>query len=67
MSLVKNSAKASGERTLSSGCCSACVRLLAVTTSAENGLGMGLATTFVLVCSNIVVSSCAQSDPAEAF
>jgi electron transport complex protein RnfE len=30
---------------------------LAVTTSAENGLGMGLATTFVLVCSNIVVSS----------
>ena len=30
---------------------------LAVTTSAENGLGMGLATTFVLVCSNIVVYS----------
>ena len=29
---------------------------LEVTTSAENGLGMGLATTFVLVCSNIVVS-----------
>ncbi len=29
---------------------------LAVTTSAENGLGMGLTTTFVLVCSNIVVS-----------
>jgi electron transport complex protein RnfE len=29
---------------------------LAVTTSAENGLGMGLATTFVLVCSNIMVS-----------
>ena len=29
---------------------------LGVTTSAENGLGMGLATTFVLVCSNIVVS-----------
>jgi electron transport complex protein RnfE len=29
---------------------------LAVTTSAENGLAMGLATTFVLVCSNIVVS-----------
>jgi electron transport complex protein RnfE len=29
---------------------------LAVTTSAENGLGMGLATTFVLICSNIVVS-----------
>ena len=34
------------------GLCSA----LAGTTSAENGLGMGLATTFVLVCSNIVVS-----------
>lgn len=29
---------------------------LAVTTSAENGLGMGLATTFVLVCSNITIS-----------
>jgi len=30
--------------------------LLAVTTSAENGLGMGIASTFVLVCSNIVVA-----------
>ena len=30
--------------------------VLAVTTNAENGLGMGLATTFVLVNSNIVVS-----------
>lgn len=29
---------------------------LAVTSSATNGLGMGLATTFVLVCSNMVVS-----------
>jgi len=29
---------------------------LAVTTSAENGLGMGLATTFVLLCSNMAVS-----------
>lgn len=29
---------------------------LAVTTSAENGIGMGLATTFVLVCSNMLVS-----------
>jgi len=29
---------------------------LAVTTSAENALGMGLATTFVLVCSNIAVA-----------
>ena len=30
--------------------------VLGVTTSAENGLGMGLATTFVLVMSNLVVS-----------
>ena len=29
---------------------------LAVTTMAANGLGMGLATTFVLVCSNLVIS-----------
>lgn len=29
---------------------------LAVTKSVENGLGMGVATTFVLVCSNILVS-----------
>ncbi len=29
---------------------------LAVTTQADNGLGMGLATTFVLVCSNVLVS-----------
>lgn len=29
---------------------------LAVTSSAFNGLGMGLATTFVLICSNIVVA-----------
>jgi len=29
---------------------------LAVTTIAENGLGMGLATTFVLTCSNIMIS-----------
>jgi len=29
---------------------------LAVTTAVENGIGMGLASTFVLVCSNIVVS-----------
>ncbi len=29
---------------------------LGVTTSAENGLGMGLATTFVLVMSNLVIS-----------
>ena len=30
---------------------------LAVTTSVENGLGMGVAATFVLVCSNIVIST----------
>ncbi|MGN0675165.1 MAG: electron transport complex subunit RsxE [Oscillospiraceae bacterium] len=29
---------------------------LAVTTMASNGIGMGLATTFVLICSNIVIS-----------
>ncbi|OQY13246.1 MAG: electron transport complex subunit RsxE [Desulfobacteraceae bacterium 4572_187] len=30
---------------------------LAVTKTVENGIGMGIATTFVLVCSNILVSS----------
>lgn len=34
------------------GCCPT----LAVTTSAINGLGMGAAATFVLICSNIVIS-----------
>jgi H+/Na+-translocating ferredoxin:NAD+ oxidoreductase subunit E len=29
---------------------------LAVTTSVENGIGMGLASTFVLICSNVLVS-----------
>ena len=29
---------------------------LAITTMASNGVGMGLSTTFVLVCSNIVIS-----------
>jgi len=29
---------------------------LAVTTSVENGLGMGLASTFVLICSNVMIS-----------
>jgi electron transport complex protein RnfE len=38
---------------------------LAVTTSAENGLGMGLATTFVLLCSNIVVSALRNLIPAK--
>ena len=30
--------------------------VLAVTTSAINGIGMGLATTFVLLCSNVIIS-----------
>jgi Na+-translocating ferredoxin:NAD+ oxidoreductase subunit E len=30
--------------------------VLGVTTTMENGIGMGLATTFVLVCANILVS-----------
>ena len=30
--------------------------ILAVTKSVENGFGMGLATTFVLICSNILIS-----------
>lgn len=38
---------------------------LAVTTSAENGLGMGLATAFVLVCSNMVVSLLRKLIPAK--
>ena len=37
---------------------------LAVTTSAINGLAMGLATTFVLVCSNVVVSGMRKVIPA---
>lgn len=31
--------------------------VLAVTTSVENGIGMGLAATFVLICSNVAVSA----------
>jgi len=38
---------------------------LAVTTSVENGLGMGMAATFVLVCSNIVISSIRSLIPAK--
>ena len=34
------------------GCCAT----LAVTTAASNAIGMGAATTFVLVCSNAVIS-----------
>ena len=39
---------------------------LAVTTSAINGIGMGLAATFVLVCSNIVVSCVRKLIPDKA-
>ena len=38
---------------------------LGVTSSAINGLGMGLATTFVLVCSNVVVSCLRKVIPAK--
>jgi electron transport complex protein RnfE len=38
---------------------------LAVTTSVENGLGMGLAATFVLVCSNVLVSALRKVIPDE--
>lgn len=38
---------------------------LAVTTSLENGLGMGVAATFVLVCSNVLVSALRKVIPNE--
>lgn len=38
---------------------------LAVTTAAKNGIGMGLATTFVLVCSNILVSALRKVIPGK--
>jgi electron transport complex protein RnfE len=38
---------------------------LAVTKSVENGIGMGVATTFVLVCSNVLVSSLRKVVPAK--
>lgn len=38
---------------------------LAVTTSAENGLGMGLATTFVLLCSNLAISALRKLIPGK--
>ena len=37
---------------------------LAVTTSLENAIGMGLAATFVLVCSNVLVSALRKVIPA---
>ncbi len=39
--------------------------VLAVTTSARNGLGMGLATTFVLVCSNVAVAALRKLIPPQ--
>jgi electron transport complex protein RnfE len=39
--------------------------ILAVTKTVENGIGMGLATTFVLICSNILVSSLRKVIPAK--
>ena len=43
------------------GCCSA----LAVTTTVSGAVGMGLAMTFVLVCSNIVISALRKVIPAK--
>ena len=39
--------------------------VLAVTKSVENGIGMGVATTFVLVCSNVLVSMLRKVIPAK--
>lgn len=39
--------------------------VLAVTQSVENGIGMGLATTFVLICSNLLVSLLRNIIPAK--
>ncbi|MBT8370964.1 MAG: electron transport complex subunit E [Deltaproteobacteria bacterium] len=39
--------------------------VLAVTKSVENGIGMGVATTFVLVCSNLLVASLRKVIPAK--
>ena len=39
--------------------------VLAVTTTAENGLGMGVSTAFVLVCSNALVSALRKLIPNE--
>ena len=39
--------------------------VLAVTKSVENGLGMGVATTFVLVCSNVLVSLLRNAIPSK--
>jgi len=39
--------------------------VLAVTKTVENGVGMGLATTFVLVCSNVIISLLRNSIPKQ--
>jgi electron transport complex protein RnfE len=39
--------------------------VLAVTTSAANGVGMGLATTFVLVCASVLISSVRKLIPSQ--
>jgi len=39
--------------------------VLAVSNSVENGLGMGLAATFVLICSNVIISLIRKSVPAK--
>lgn len=39
--------------------------VLAVTKSVENGIGMGIATTFVLVCSNVLVSLLRKAIPSK--
>jgi electron transport complex protein RnfE len=39
--------------------------VLGVTTSMKNGIGMGLATTFVLLCSNVLVSLLRKVIPAK--
>ena len=38
---------------------------LAVTTMAANGIGMGLAATFVLICSNMVISALRNIIPGQ--
>ncbi len=39
--------------------------VLGVTTTMENGIGMGLATTFVLVCSNFLIASLRNIIPSK--
>ncbi len=41
--------------------------LMAVTTTATNGLGMGLATTGVLLTSNVVIASCRDLTSQERY